>query len=221
MADPRGTGPQGEGETLSSLRTFWDDRARREATDCERVDMSRRTQRMRFERFLLAHDLRGRSILDVGCGVGDLWEHLCARGIACDYHGVDLSGEMAARAKARFPEATFETANVLDWDDAPRFDYVIAIGVHNVKVEGARELLERLTRKQFALARVAAHLSLLTDRYDKFGPQAMPWRAEEVLGLGLSITPYVTLRHDYLPNDFAVTLYREALIDTRKDLDLG
>ena len=29
---------------------------------------------------------------------------------------------------------------------------------------------------------------------------------------------YVILRHNYLPNSFSITLYREPLIDTRRDL---
>ncbi len=42
----------------------------------------------------------------------------------------------------------------------------------------------------------------------------------QVLALALEVTPWVVLRHDYLPNDLSVTLYREPLIDTRNDLML-
>ena len=41
---------------------------------------------------------------------------------------------------------------------------------------------------------------------------------EQVLALALEVTPWVVLRHDYLPSDLSVTLYREPLIDTRCDL---
>jgi len=79
---------------------------------------------------------------------------------------------------------------------------------------GGRELLRRVTRRQFELCRRAAHVDLLTDRYPGFDPHIQSWRVEEVLTLALSITPYVALRHDYLPNAFSVTLYREPLIDS-------
>ena len=39
-----------------------------------------------------------------------------------------------------------------------------------------------------------------------------------MLTLALSITPYVRLEHDVLPNDFSITLYREPLIDRADDL---
>ncbi len=206
---------------LDAVRTYWDERATRHGDDCVKIESSKRAQRMRFENFVLAHDLGGRSVLDVGCGTGDLLEHLGRRGVTCSYVGVDLSGEMIAAARAKHGAGTFEAANILEWDPADesrRFDYVTSFAVHNVRVPGGRELLEKLTRQQFALCRVAAHVSLLTDRFKGFDAHIQPWRAEEVLSLALSITPYVVLRHDYLPNDFSVTMYREPLIDTRRDL---
>jgi ubiquinone/menaquinone biosynthesis C-methylase UbiE len=203
------------------LQASWDDRVRTAASDGERVDSSRRTQRMRFEAFILNRDLHGRSVLDLGCGVGDFWEHLQRRGIACDYTGLDISPEMIKRCRDRFPGITFETGNVLDWQKPQQFDFVVSFGIHNVKIDGGLEILRRVTERQFELSRVAAHVSLLTDRFTGFGPHAQAWRAADVFAMALEITPYVVARHDYLPHDFSVTLYREPLIDTRRDLLLG
>ena len=199
---------------VERVRGFWEDRARTAQSDAERVDARRRAQRMRFEVFVLGHTLAGRSILDIGCGTGDLYGHLRDRGIDCDYLGVDLSDEMVSRASSKYPTGRFEVADVLTWPDDPRFDHTVAIAVHNRRVDGGRWLLEELTRKQFALCRMAAHLSLLTDRYEGFAETSQPWPCEEVLSLALSITPWVTLRHDYLPNDFSVALYRRPYIET-------
>jgi ubiquinone/menaquinone biosynthesis C-methylase UbiE len=212
---------------MSSLKTshkellaYWNNRARSATTDCERVEWNQRTQRMRFEAFVLNHDLNGKSVLDVGCGVGDLYAHLQARGLRCDYTGFDLSPEMIQRCRSRFPGVSFESGDFLEWSPDRQFDYTVAIGIHNIKVDNVREVVQRVTQRQFGLCQVAAHLSILTDRYSGFAPHIQAWHAEEVLSLALQITPYVVLRHDYLPNDFSVTLYREPLIDTRKDLIL-
>ncbi|RFC47011.1 MAG: Ubiquinone/menaquinone biosynthesis C-methylase UbiE [Verrucomicrobia bacterium] len=204
--------------TLDSVRDHWDKMATATPDDCAKVDASLRAQRMRFEAFVVHHDLEGKSILDVGCGVGDLWMHLRRKGIQCDYLGVDISPEMIRRCRERFPEAAFETRNVLEWTPERSFDYIVAFGIHNVRVDSGRELLERVTRRQFELCTEGAHTSILTDRYLGFAPQIQPWRAEEILTLALDITPFVVLRHDYLPNDFSLTLYRKPLIDTRPGL---
>ncbi len=205
---------------LANAQAYWDDKVRASDSNPERVEQSQRTQKMRFEAFVLNHDLSGRSLLDVGCGVGDLLNHLQRREIDCEYDGFDISPEMVKLCREKFPGIRFESGNFLDWNPGKSFDYTIAVGIHNIKLDGAREVLERVTRKQFELSRIAAHVSLLTDRYAGFAPHILAWRVEEVLSMALEITPYVVLRHDYLPNDFSITLYREPLIDTGRNLRL-
>lgn len=201
-------------DDLKPVRDYWDQRARQSATDCERIESGRRGQRLRFEAFLQHHDLRGCSVLDVGCGVGDFYGHLEARGVGARYHGIDLSPEMVERAKQRFPEGRFEAADVTALPPQPAYDFTVAFAIHNVKVDNGRAILERVMRQQFALARTAACVSVLTDRYQGFASHLQAWRAEEILTLALSISPNVALRHDYLPNDFSVILYRRPLIDS-------
>lgn len=208
-------------DALQQLRAFWQQRASQPVSDSARVvDFNPRTQRMRFQLFLMNHPVNHRSILDVGCGLGDFLAHLQELGVDCNYVGVDLADEMIARCRQRFPETPFEVRNILDDEPEPRFDYVVSFGIHNIKVPCGEKLLESLTRRQFDLCRVAAHISILTDRYGGFDPHIMAWHAEDVLAMALNITPYVALRHDYLPHDFSVTLYRQPLIDTGKDLKI-
>lgn len=200
------------GDPLKPVRDYWDARARAGATDCERIESGRKGQRLRFEAFLAHHDLDGRSVLDLGCGVGDFFDRLRARARAADYHGLDLSPEMIERARQRFPGARFDVGDASGV--TRRYDYTVAFAIHNVKVDRGRQILEQSLARQFELAEVAAHISLLTDRYEGFDPHIQAWRAEDILSLALTISPYVSLRHDYLPNDFSVTLYRRPLIDT-------
>jgi SAM-dependent methyltransferase len=204
--------------SIERVSAHWNTKAIESATDCARVDASLRAQRMRFEAFVLNHDLRGKSVLDVGCGIGDFSGHLRARGIECEYLGVDIAPEMIRRSRERYPQAEFAERNILEWDPGRTFDYVVAFGIHSVKVPNKMELFTALTRRKFELCSVAAHTAVLTDRYPGFGPEAQTCNAEESLAVALAITPCVVLRHDYLPNDFSLTLYRRPLIDTQPGL---
>jgi SAM-dependent methyltransferase len=207
-------------ESISRLSSHWSTMALEGATDCARVDASLRAQRMRFETFILNHDLQGKSILDVGCGVGDFWAHLQARGIDCDYLGVDIAPEMIRRSRERFPRARFEERNILEWEPGRSFDFAVSFGIHSFKVANKLELLTAMTRRKFELCSIAAHTTILTDRYQKFGPEAQFFNPEQVLTVALTITPWVVLRHDYLPNDISYTLYRRPLIETKPGLML-
>jgi 2-polyprenyl-3-methyl-5-hydroxy-6-metoxy-1,4-benzoquinol methylase len=65
------------------------------------------------------------AVLDVGCGHGQLFTVL-GTGAVAQYHGIDISGEAVAKARARCPEdATFETADLTTWRSPSRFDVVV------------------------------------------------------------------------------------------------
>lgn len=195
---------------LARVREYWDTRARTPGTDLEKLEWSHeRTQQLRFNAFLDMHDVDGSSVLDVGCGLAGFYAHLQTRGIDAQYTGFDISPEMVRLCRARYPGVPFIDGNFLDYDPAQRFDYSVAFGIQNIRMPSGRAILERVTTRQFALSRIAAHVSLLTNRSAAFAPHIQPWPPEEILAMALAITPYVVLRHDYLHNDFSVTLYRE------------
>ena len=180
-----------------------------ELPDLEKLEWThRRTQRLRFAAFLHDHDVEGASLLDVGCGLGDFYAYLHERGLNVEYMGFDISPAMIRQCRDRFGEGHFACGEFLDIEPQSRFDYTVAFGIHNIRVQHAYEVLEHVTRHQFALSRVAAHVSLLTDRYTSFAPHIQPWPAEQILTMALEITPFVALHHDYLENDFSITLYR-------------
>ena len=206
-------------QAVTALRDHWDARASAGEDDCARVDTSARSQRWRFRMFAAAAGhLDGRSVLDVGCGVGDFYAYVRATAPTATYRGIDISPAMVARSRERFPDADFDVVDLLEGPPSRDWDFVAAFGVFNVRLPGADALLPRLLRRQFETARVAAHVSLLTSQFRGFDEHALHWNARDVLDLALSITPYVAVRHDYLPHDFSVTLYREPLADREPGL---
>ncbi len=199
--------------SLDRVRDHWDRSAREREGEHAKVDTSPGAQVLRFRVFVEATAPGGRSVLDVGCGLAHLHDHLASRSIDVDYTGIDLSPEMVARARSRRPHLRLECAELGSWDPGRRFDLVVAVGIHNVRVPRGWDVLAACLRRQFELCEVAAHVSLLSDRYAGFAPEIQPWRVEDVLSLAFEVTPHVSLRADYLPHDFSVTLHRRPLTD--------
>jgi len=198
---------------------YWDSKSSNSSTNLESVEQNSRPQKMRYEAFLFSNDINGCSVLDVGCGAGDFLYHIEKKDLTIDYLGTDISEKMIERCHGRFSKRQFRHIDIKDMTEEGVFDYVVSFGIHNIKVDSAWDILKEYTEKQFKLCKKAAHISILTNRFTgRYDDHIQSWTAEEVFKMALDITPYVSIKHDYLPNDFSITLYKEPMIDTNQHL---
>lgn len=84
------------------------------------------------------------SILDLGCGNGQLLEFFKENGLACDYTGIDFSDALLAVARRQNPESTFIQGDVNQLPSlvAGRFDFVIYSHVIEILESPELSLLE-------------------------------------------------------------------------------
>jgi len=191
------------------VAAYYDERVRRYGDDVRSLDWgSRESQRLRFSVISGVGPLAGSTLLDVGCGLGDLAGWV---GEGVDYTGVDIAAAMVEAARSLRPARRFEVGHLLDPTFAPGpFDVVVASGIFAKRSAEPQEYFEAMVRSMWRRARRAVAFNVLSawgpspDR-DEF--QAEPLAA---LAFCRTLTPFVTLRHDYLPHDFTVYMYRDA-----------
>lgn len=173
------------------------------------------SQRLRFEVLCGIADLEGKSICEVGCGVGHLYDWLRERNIAGRYLGIDLSTDMLAAARCRHPEARFERCDLLAGDDGPGvFDVVLCSGLFHVKLDHPeaewRRFVEESLRRMYAVCRLGVAFNLMSDQVDFRSPTLFYANPGEVLELcRRELSRHFVLRHDYPLHEFTVYVYRE------------
>ena len=170
----------------------------------------RSSQEKRFTAVLALGSLHGRSLLDVGCGFGDLLAFLTARGVQPRYTGVDLCPPMIERCERRFAgsDARFLVADALDYAPDSSYDYVVASGIFGYAAKGTRARLRPTVEHLFSLAGIGLAVNFLSGCAPRRSPGRLyvyPW---DMLQLALGLTPAVRLDHAYLPNDFTLCLYK-------------
>jgi SAM-dependent methyltransferase len=131
------------------------------------------------------------------------------------YTGVDITPKMIEAARARFPEARFETQDVLSepWP-AGSYDYVVSSGIFYRRKAEPFGFLQRMVAEMFRLCRRGvAFNSLSAWAANKDGDE---FYADPVQTLGFcrGLTSRLALRHDYHPRDFTVFLYKEGTRST-------
>ncbi len=174
---------------------------------------SRETQEARFEVLsTLIIDGTSCSILDVGCGVGDLWWYLRQKiGAHFSYTGLDIVPEMILAARQKYPGVKFICNDFLA-ADIEQYDYVLSSGAMTVFFSTREQQLEYVKKfiaKMYACSRLGCAFNLLDERaqslylFDERYFYANPY---EILHFCRSICSHAELVEEYLPNDFTLKM---------------
>src|SRR5579871_2219140 len=141
-------------EAAARLRAYFGERLARYGHDPRGVDwQSTEAQQSRFEALLAIGHLDGATVLDAGCGLGDLYAYLCAHGMAVRYTGCDLSTAHVAAARQAHPGIRFIACDVREVLATERFDYVIACGLLHLRVPRWNRWAWDLVRVMYANCR--------------------------------------------------------------------
>jgi trans-aconitate methyltransferase len=162
------------------------------------------------------------SVLDVGCGLGDLFGFFKSRKLLdrhkIRYTGYDISSKIIETARQKYPDAHFEVRDILEEKSLPKFDYIFCSGVFNLRTmeidkhkEHVRAMLERM--HDLANCGVAANFlsegrlpladpeGINSSRYFYFSPA-------EIVNYCRNISNNYVVRHDYHPGDFTVYMLK-------------
>jgi SAM-dependent methyltransferase len=183
-------------------------RLRRFGADPRTLGWDRReSQAARFAVATRTVPFLGLSVLDVGCGLADFNEFLCSNSetVPATYTGIDINPDLISVCRQQFPGSAFEVRNILrEPYSVDRWDVVTMFGVLNLRfTEFANETYARdFISEAFRLSRQALAVDMLSAKTDDSYPPedfVYYYQPAAMLDFALSLTPHVTLLHDYAP----------------------
>jgi SAM-dependent methyltransferase len=153
-------------------------------------------------------DLTDKRVLEVGCGFGDLGAHLVNRYAGVSYCGIDVSGRMIEVGRSVHPTLDLRHADVLDWDPVDEYDVVLAQGIFYLLGQDAEAKTSQLISRMFELAGEALAFCTISSWATKGDPGEFRPDPLRTVAFCKQLTTRLVLRHDYLPNDFAIYAHR-------------
>jgi SAM-dependent methyltransferase len=167
------------------------------------------SQARRFKPLVADLDLEGKSILDAGCGLGDLLPYIYAKANHFDYLGMDINQDFIDVARKRYGGHTFKVGDPFGRRLLHSFDVVISSGVMNQNVpnwfEGRQKMIRGLwanTKEVLAFNMAGSVNPLPADSLIAYAD------ARDILDFCLTMTGNVDLKTGYLPHDFTVIMHR-------------
>lgn len=190
---------------------FYDDRISNYGLSATSVGWkSYEQQKLRFDILTSALDLANKSILDVGCGLGDLANYLEASKVCFkEYIGIDVSDNMLMMAKQNvLPKlpVVFFNLNILKDTISTECDFAIMSGLLNLKQSNSSplELLDVFLSKIRAVVKQGLAFNLLTDQVDYIQPHHAHFNPKEVLSVTEKYFKQVIIHENYGLYEFTV-----------------
>jgi len=168
------------------------------------------SQKKRFEVLSELADLNGASIMDLGCGQGDLKGFLDNRFSDFAYIGIDQMPEFIVEGERRYGHLPNTHFYQSDFSSAelPQVEYVIAsgaLGYRCAKPNWFNEVIATM----YASASRALAFNMLDIATFPDHPLLVGHDAEEVEGFCKTLSPKVELVTGYQEDDFTIFMYRE------------
>lgn len=163
------------------------------------------------------------TLLDIGCGFGDLLTFLTGNNAApANYLGWDITPGFVAEATrihAANPTARFEVGNLMEKGaEAPVADCAVMLGLMNFNWQGQIDNIEyskHMIRQAFSMVRNTLVFDFLSTHLTPTYPAetgVFYHNPAEMMDFAFSLTSSVTLLHDYPPIP-----QRECMLALRKD----
>lgn len=168
------------------------------------------SQRKRFEVIADAVDFNHRSVLDLGCGCGDLKTFLDERFEGVAYFGIDHMPEFIERARTQHAASDNAVFHLGDFSSMawPQADVVVACGALGYR-SAEKNFHLRMIRKMVDAARVAVVFNVLDAAAFPDHPLLVGRDTEEVTACCRSLSKQIEVIRGYLQDDLTVVIRKE------------
>jgi len=159
------------------------------------------------------------SLIDVGCGLGDLAGFLIKKKFSGQYLGLDFVEGFIQFAKKKYKKngnVKFREFDLKENEIPQAFDYVVLSGVFNNKTEESEPFMKNTIEKMFGACRKGVAFNAMSTYVDYCDSHLHYSNPLEIFDYcKRNLTRKVVLKHDYLvkentiPFEYTMFLYRE------------
>jgi SAM-dependent methyltransferase len=164
---------------------------------------------LRYKQILSDLEPENTSILDVGCGMGDILPFIYAKATNFRYLGVDRNASFIDVANKRYEGHEFRVFDPFKDDLGQTFDIVILCGALNANKPGWMENRQQKIKKLFSLANTAVVFNMAGSLHHMEPDSRVAYAdAQEITEFCAKLSPKIVVKTHYHPKDFTVVLFK-------------
>ncbi|MFC1710144.1 class I SAM-dependent methyltransferase [Patescibacteria group bacterium] len=110
---------------------------------------SKKAAEVRYKNLVKDIDFEGKTVLDIGCGFGDIIGHIKKKTNNFDYLGIDIVPEFISTAKKKYPKHKFIVGDYFNNPLNEEFDIVLTSGTLNANDKKPMETRKKYIKTMF------------------------------------------------------------------------
>jgi len=167
------------------------------------------TAARRYRQLVADIEVTGKTVLDVGCGMGDLLPYLYAQTTDFTYRGIDITPEFIEIARKRYDGHRFDISDLFTDGLDATYDIVLCSGVLNAATPGWQQNRLKMIERLFSYAKEALVFNMAGSLESPHESHGVGYAdARDILDFCTSLTPKVIFRNHYHGRDFTIALFK-------------
>lgn len=167
---------------------------------------------LRYHILLSQWDFNGASVLDFGCGFGDMYAYMKEKGVGAQYTGVDINERLIEQGLKIYPDLDLRATDIFETDPG-QFDYALSSGVHNLKIKDNKSFIEATFEKFSQISTKGFALNFLSNKVQYELEHIYHVDPAYILDLAYKYSNKVVLRNDYMPFEFTIFVDKQNSFD--------
>jgi SAM-dependent methyltransferase len=167
------------------------------------------SQAVRFKHLVGDLELENKTILDAGCGMGDILPFIYARAERFDYLGIDINEDFIAVAKKRYAGHSFKVGDPFFGKLRRQFEVVLSSGVMNENKPDWLNSRKRMIVSLFDAATETLAFNMAgAFHYIPPDSKIAYADAQEMYDYCKSLAYQVSIKTGYSPYDFTIVMQK-------------
>ncbi len=172
-------------------------------------------QSIRFEQLLRFSVEKGNSLLDVGCGFGDLLFYIQSKKMDIDYYGIDIMQEFINIAKRKHPDfqSRFFCIDFMEDRFERNYDWIVGSGIfgHRLFIDEEKmyQYVESVMRKSYENCNYGFSFDFISDIVDFHSEECFYANPMRILSIAYKFSRNIILNNSIMPFEYNLTLWKD------------
>ena len=182
------------------------------------IGWGKNRKNLRYHILCSNFNLNYKSILDFGCGFGNLISYLNCYYKNFEYTGLDINEKFLEKARKHYPKNKFKKVNAFSSNIEKKYDFIVSSGVHNTKIEDNYYFIKDTMKKFNAASNYGFAMNFLSTNVDYKEKNLFYSNPSKILKIGLLYSNNILLRHDYMPFEFTLIVFKNKKINSELNI---